>query len=147
MFVGRPYVCGNSFSIRNVANHSDSHIIGLKRSLNAYAKREKNSHFFTTFKFHVIITFYEFAFFTTIKHIKIPAVLWLFIFSKSRLQSMPCNFNWMHWGLKLGWGRPSIQANRSAYCFCGTCLPRLITPKSVLAKHAWIPEITILIQR
>ena len=31
-------------------------------------------------------------------------------------------------GLGPGGGDPGIQANRSAYCFYGTCPPRLITP-------------------
>lgn len=65
------------------------------------------------------------------------------LYSKTGPQSIPCNSNWMHWGLE---GQSSIRADRSAYCFYGTCPHRLINPRSALAKHAGIPEITILIQ-
>lgn len=150
MFVTGPYVQPNSFSIREVLNHTLSHIMGLtcqkRHSSNSYSLhfgvisksiRSRPANLLGKLNFNLTCGD---------KTYKIPSAFRFFMLTKTGPQSIPCNSNWMHWGLWHGWGRPSIQANRLAYCFYGTCPPRLITPRSALAKHAWIPEITILIQ-
>ncbi len=164
MFVSGPYVRRNSFSIREVVNHTVSHIMGLHKQLSLDTNTSKMAtwSFYALWVTHILSRCADICVllfvvwnrrnllenYTAVAKCEIFQKLFqmFLMFTKTGLPSISCNSNWMHWGIQQGWGRPSIQANRSAYCFYGTCPPRLITPRSALAKHAWIAEITILIQ-